>query len=118
MLFRSIEKQKADAQSMVAQAKVDDMAAKSGLGGAQQQIDPLKMAELQLKNRELNAKESDAHLDAINRLRDRESRERLAAVKLAEEMAENPSGIPIVQSLLHPDMIDRLEANEPPLGEG
>ena len=43
------------------------------------------------------------------------ARERLAAVRLAEDMAKNPQGLPVMQSLLDPDMIHRLEANEQPL---
>jgi len=56
-------------------------------------------------------------VDALNRKRDRESRERLAAVKLAEDLAANPAGIPIVQSIIPQDMLQRLESNEQPLTE-
>ena len=45
------------------------------------------------------------------------ARKRLAAVRLAEDMAKNPQGLPVMQSLLDPDMIHRLEANEQPLTE-
>jgi len=54
-------------------------------------------------------------LDAENRKRDRESRERLAAIKLAEELAKNPQIMPLVTSLIQPDMLNRLEGNEPAL---
>ena len=118
-----IKKQEADAKTMLAQVKAAEASVKlqeaqGGLGGGQPTVlDQLKAQELQLKQQELVAKQQDAHIDAINRKRDRESRERLAAVKLAEAMAENPAGIPIVQNLLQPDMIQRLEANEQPLTE-
>jgi hypothetical protein len=118
-----IKKQEADAKTMLAQVKAAEVAAKAqeaqgGLNGGQPTIvDQLKAQELQLKQQELVSKQQDAEIDAINRKRDRESRERLAAVKLAEAMAENPAGIPIVQNLLQPDMIQRLEANEKPLTE-
>ena len=57
-------------------------------------------------------------LDALNRQRDRESRERLAAVRLAEEVMKNPAdGMQVVNRMLDPNMIQRLEANEPPGGK-
>ena len=54
-------------------------------------------------------------MDAVNRKRDRESRERLAAVKLAEELIRNPQGLGVVGNVLDQSMIQRLEANEPTL---
>lgn len=96
----------AQSKMMEAQAKVQDMQSKAG---GQQGMSPdnqVKMAEIQQKN-------IDAQLDAMNRKRDRESRERLAAVKLAEEVAMNPSTLGIIDTLLDPGMIQRLEGNEP-----
>ena len=111
-----IEQQKADAQSMLAEATVAEKMANAGLGGANGgQPDPIKMAEIELKNKEVDAKMDDAQLDAINRLRDRESRERLAAVRLATDMAKNPAGLAVVDQMLSPDMVQRLETNEQPL---
>ena len=107
---------RADAQMMVAEARAAEIASKSGLAG-QQQPDPMKMAEMELHEREIDARSEDARLDAMNRLRDRESRERLAAVRLAENMAKNPAAIPLVQSMITPEMMQRLEGNEPPLTE-
>jgi hypothetical protein len=83
-----------------------------------QGADPLKMADLQLRQKELAQKQEDAELDAINRKRDRESRERLAAVKLAEDAAANPQGLGVIRQMLPQDMINRLEANEPGLKSG
>lgn len=113
-----IEKQKADAQTMVAEATAAEKMANAGLGGGEGGPDPIKMAEIELKNKEIDAKMDDAQLDAINRLRDRESRERLAAVRLATDMAKNPAGLAVVDQMLSPDMIQRLESNEQPLREG
>jgi hypothetical protein len=107
---------RADAQVMLAQARVAEIEAKSGLAGGQEP-DPTKVAEIRLKEQEIAARREDAQLDAVNRLRDRESRERLAAVRLAENMAKNPSAVPLVQSMITPGMMDRLEGNEPPLTE-
>jgi hypothetical protein len=52
----------------------------------------------------------------VNRKRDRESRERLAAVKLAEQIAENPALASVLDQYVQPEMIERLESNEPELG--
>jgi hypothetical protein len=118
-----IKKQEADAKTAMVGVKQQEVAAKlQGDGGAP--VDPnapptmedqLKMAELQLKQQELQEKQTDSMMDALNRKRDRESRERLAAVKLAEDLAANPAGIPIVQSIIPNDMLQRLEQNEQPL---
>jgi hypothetical protein len=97
------------------QAQIAEVQAK---GQADRTADPMKMADLQLRQRELDQKQEDAELDAINRKRDRESRERLAAVKLAEDMAANPQGLGVVSQILDPGMVQRLESNEPQLKSG
>jgi hypothetical protein len=97
------------------QAQIAEVQAKAQMGQAG---DPMKMADLQLRQQELMAKQQDSELDAINRKRDRESRERLAAVKLAEDMAANPQGLGVVDQILDPGMIQRLESNEPKLKSG
>lgn len=120
-----IEQQKAEADMMRAQsdqarAQADvqkTMAELNGGGLDGQQYDPLKAAEIETKNRELMIKQQDSELEATNRERERESRERLAAVRLAQDIAKNPMGLPIVQSMLDPDMLRRLQSNEPPLTE-
>ena len=111
-----IKKQEADAKTMMAQAKAAQMQneIQNGQNG-QKPVDPVELARMQLEQQEMQQKSQDAVLDAINRKRDRESRERLAAVKLAEDMAANPQAIPLMKNLLHGDMINRLEANEPSL---
>jgi hypothetical protein len=79
------------------------------------QGDPSKMFGLQVQQEEIQQRQQDAMLDAVNRKRDRESRERLAAIKLAEEMMRNPDASPMAQSVLDPQMLQRLEGNEPTL---
>ena len=39
-------------------------------------------------------------------------------MKLAEEMAANPQGLGVVDQILDPGMIQRLESNEPKLKSG
>jgi hypothetical protein len=77
--------------------------------------DPAKMMEIQVRQQEMMQKQEDALLDAVNRKRDRESRERLAAMKMASEVAKNPQGLGIVNQLIDPAMLNRLESNEPTL---
>jgi hypothetical protein len=77
--------------------------------------DQIKMADLQLRNQEIQTKAVDARLDAANRQRDRESRERLAAIKLATELVKDPAAAGLVTNVLTPDMINELENEEPPL---
>jgi len=79
------------------------------------QGDPSKMFGLQVQQEEIQQRSQDSMLDAVNRKRDRESRERLAAIKLAEEMMRNPDASPMAQSVLDPQMLQRLEGNEPTL---
>ena len=120
-----IKKQEADAKTAMVQVKAQEAAAKAaqaqqgGQGGAPDGqptfLDQIKEQELQLKQNELQIKQQDSMMDALNRKRDRESRERLAAVKLAQDMGDNPQAIPVVQNFLEPDMIKRLEDNEQPL---
>ena len=118
-----IKKQEADAKTAMVQIKAAEAAAKvqeqTGAQGAAGPTiqDQLKEQELQFKASELQVKQQEALMDAMNRKRDRESRERLAAVRLAEEMGQNPAAIPVVQNFLDPDMIKRLESNEQPLTE-
>ena len=100
-------------RAMAEQAKIELEQAK--LGMQQGQVDPIKMAEMQLRQQEMNQRQQDAILDAVNRKRDRESRERLATVKLTEELIRNPEGLGIAQSIIRPDMMQRLEGNEQPL---
>ena len=117
-----IKKQEADAKTAMVQVKQQEVAAKMQGDGSQVNPDApptiedqLKMADLQVKKQELQDKQQDSMMDAINRKRDRESRERLAAVKLAETIATVPGAEQTVQQMLDPGMIQRLESNEQPL---
>jgi hypothetical protein len=79
------------------------------------QGDPAKMAQVQTQQMEIQQRNQDTMFDAINRKRDRESRERLAAIKLAEEVMRNPDGLATAQQFIDPQMLQRLEGNEPTL---
>jgi hypothetical protein len=96
----------AESKMVEAQLKVKEMQDKSGGQQGLPPEDQVKMAEIQQKG-------VDSQLDSMNRKRDRESRERLAAVKFAEEMARNPQGLNIARQLIDPGMLQRLEGNEP-----
>ena len=87
----------------------------SGQSDPNQPPDPAKIMEFQLRTAEIQQRSQDAQLDAVNRKRDRESRERLAAMKMAGELAENPQGLNIVSQIVDPEMLKRLEGNEPSL---
>jgi hypothetical protein len=119
-----IKKQEADAKTAMVGVKQQEVAAKMQADGgapagpqAPTIEDQIKMADLQVKKQELQDKQQDSMMDAINRKRDRESRERLAAVKLAETIATVPGADQVAQNLLDPGMIQRLESNEQPLTE-
>ena len=112
----------ADARMMDAQTRAAESQAKIQMDQARLQnelgggaVDEEKMASLQLQQQEIQQRSQDAFLDAINRKRDRESRERLAAIKLAEEVMRNPQALGAAQQFLDPTMIQRLEATEPTL---
>jgi len=119
------DKISAEARMMDSQTRAQETAAKiqldqerlamerdSQLGG---RADPAKMMELQIREQEIQQRQQDAFLDAVNRKRDRESRERLAAMRMAEELAQNPQGLGIVNQIIDPQMLQRLESNEPTL---
>ena len=138
----AIEKQNADAATLRAQsdqaraqADVQKTMMEGGGPAPGAEVDPMKIAELQMKGQEMAMKQEAAARDAQstelemamkrqelgvdsqNRERERESRERLAAVRLAQDIAKNPMGLPIIQGMLDPDMLQRLQSNEPPLTE-
>jgi len=97
------------------QAKIELERAKLELQAGKDQGDPAKMAQLDIQRMDIQQRGHDALLDAVNRKRDRESRERLAAIKLAEELIRNPQGMPIANEVISEDMLNRLEGNEPTL---
>jgi hypothetical protein len=118
----AIKKQDADNKSKLADAKVAEIAAKVQQGGQQGggvvPFDPMKVAELQLKVQELKQRGEESRLEAMNRKRDRESHERLATMKFAEQMADNPAGIPIAESFISPETIRLAEQQEEPMDIG
>lgn len=114
----------AQAKMMDAQTRATESQAKIAIeqqklqmenGGQSNQVDLNKMAELQVQMADIQQRQQDAVLDAVNRKRDRESRERLAAVKLAEEIIQNPEGMGVARSVITDTMMHNLEANEPTL---
>jgi len=114
IMQQEVQAKTLDAQSKAELAKANIAKIQSEIGMGQQGTPPDRqaMAEMQFQHKELNAKAQETQVDALNRQRDRESRERLAAVRLAEKMADNPAGIPIVHQMIEPEMIKRLENNE------
>jgi hypothetical protein len=124
----AIKKQEADTKTMLAQAKIAETQHKIQTDGGEAP-DPFKQAQLAIDAREIALKEKDIdarlfeaqlaarddQFEAANRQRDRESKERLAAVKLAEDIAKNPEALPIIDRFLTPGMLARLESNEPPI---
>ena len=116
------QKSNAEARMMDSQTRAKETDAKIQLDQARLQMemgnsqgDPAKMADLQVRQNEVDQRAQDTALDAINRKRDRESRERLATIKLAEELIRNPAGLQVAESIVDPGMLQRLEQNEPTL---
>ena len=148
-----IKKQEADTRGMLAQAQVAKIQSEIGQGAGQEQmqLDPNKMAEIQLKQHEIQQKEMDLELkrmelqqsmqqaqmdmqmhqmqtesrmrenlidqkdnelDNWNRQKDRESAERIAAVKLAQEVLKTPNGIAQMNKVISPQMLTTLEEKE------
>lgn len=115
-----LKKQDVDTKSKLADAKIAETVSKiqQGAQGGVAPFDPVKVADMQLKVQDMQMRKEDARLEAINRKRDRESDERIAAMRFAEQMASNPAGLAVASSLIDPAMISRLESNEPPLDVG
>lgn len=112
MLDSQTRAKESEAQIQIDQQRLAIEAQNSGVG---QEPDPAKMMDMQLRAAEIQQRGQDAMLDAVNRKRDRESRERLAAMKMAEELSKNPEGLGIVSQIVDPGMLKRLEGNEPTL---
>ena len=118
MLFRSVdlELKKHEMQQRMMDAEIKHRDSQNRLketliqAHVDQQANQGEMQRAMLKN-------EDDRFEAANRQRDRESKERLAAVKLAGEIAKNPQSMGVIDKLVPKDMRKRLESNEPPLGE-
>jgi hypothetical protein len=97
-----IKNKAVDAKTMFEQAKVANDQAKIALERArlgaehngidESGISASEQAELKVRMAEIQQKQEDSRLDALNRTKDRESREKLAAIRLAEQIASNPNG--------------------------
>ena len=116
------DKSNADARMMDSRTRAQESQARLELDHMRLQMemqrdqgDPSKMAQVDTQRMEIQQRAQDGMLDAVNRKRDRESRERLAAIKLAEEVMRNPQGLTDAQQFLDPNMLQRLEGNEPTL---
>ena len=57
-------------------------------------------------------KNEDDRMESFNRRRDRESAERLAAVKLAQDVMKSPGGLSIMNKIISKDMLKTLETDE------
>jgi hypothetical protein len=75
----------------------------------------LSRSDNEVEMRRAMLKNQDDRFEAANRQRDRESKERLAAVKLAADIAKNPEAADLIKEFLPRDLLDRLESNEPPI---
>jgi hypothetical protein len=75
----------------------------------------LSRSDNDVEMRRAMLKNQDDRFEAVNRQRDRESAERLAAVKLAGEIAKNPQSVDLIREFLPRDLIARVESNEPPI---
>ena len=117
-----VKQQDAASRAKVADAKSAELMSrvKGGVAGPDGQPQPtvqeqIEIAKMVMEKQESELKAQDSVLDAVNRKRDRESRERLAAMKFAEQMAMNPQGLAIANQIVRPEMLQRLEAQEAPL---
>jgi hypothetical protein len=157
MMELQIRKQDADTKLMKAQAdvaKIQSEIQSAGQEGAPQ-LDPNKLAELELKKMELQERMMDAQarqqqaerdmaraqldmisrhqqieadrqaselkyrddqMEAENRMRDRESSERIAAVKLAQDVMKTPGGKKAMNGIVDTSMLRRLREDEKPIG--
>ena len=77
----------------------------------------LSRSDNEIEMRRAMLKNQDDRFEAANRQRDRESKERLAAVKLAADIAKNPEAADLIKEFLPRDVLARLESNEPPITE-
>ena len=137
-----IKKQDADTKQMLAQAKIAETQANIAKDGQDQQGVPLdqnKLIDLQIKKAEMQQQEADMQmkrmdiesrlqiermnekdneLDNWNRRKDRESSERIAAVKLAQDVMKTPGGFNEMTKVIDPETLRTLKSKEdPPPGE-
>jgi hypothetical protein len=136
-----IKKQDADTKQMLAQAKIAETQAKIQSEGSPEgtPLDQNKLIDFQIKQAEMQQKdadlqmkkmditsrlqiermnEKDNELDNWNRRMDRESSERIAAVKLAQDVMKTPDGFKEMTKVIDPETLRTLKSKEePPPGE-
>lgn len=105
-----LKQQEMQQKQMEAQIKQADIQSRMREAMIQAQSD---QADTQAKMQEALMAHQEDQFEAINRKKDRESKERLAAVKLATDIAKDPQSLEIIRQFLSPGMIHRLESNEP-----
>jgi hypothetical protein len=105
-----IKNKDADTRAKLAEAKIAEIISKiqnsQPQGQGQEQMSPAD----QLKFLDLDVRAADIKVDAANRAADRESRERLALLKLIETLVEDPTKIEIAQQLVSGDLVSKLES--------
>jgi len=109
---------RAQADMITAQAKAEEI--RQGLGAAQhgQQPappNPIEIAKLQMKRQELAQDRQEDMMEAENRERDRESKERIESMDFIRDVMANPQGLPIAERLMEPGFLHNLESNEQPI---
>ena len=107
-----IKGQDAMTKQQLAQAKIAEIMSKvqNPAQPAAKGKSPDEMAQVErMKMEEMRIKEQDSMLDARNREADRESRERLALLKLIQEVASNPESVQAINEMISPDMLSKLE---------
>ena len=109
MRLKEQEMQQKMIESQIKQMEIEERLREAQINAATDRADAA------MRMRESTIKEREDRFEAANRQRDRESKERLAAVKLATDIAKNPESADVIGKLLTPDMIGRLESNEPPI---
>lgn len=99
-------------KQQLAQAKIAEIVSKiqNPAQPDQKGKSPDEMAQVErMKMEEMRIKEQDSMLDARNREADRESRERLALLKLIQEIASNPESVNAINEMISPEMMSKLE---------
>jgi hypothetical protein len=109
-----------NANARMADAKTNAAQPPAGLAAGQptpapQPPDPVELAKLQLQDRELTQDHQEDVLEAENRERDRESKERIEAMEFVRDMAANPDGLAVAERLMEPGLLHRLESDETPI---
>ena len=103
-----VKQMDAASRAKLADARVAEIVAKIQKD-QQPQLEEQVSTMDQLRFLDLDVKAADIRLDAQNRAADRESRERLALLKLIEQLVADPSKIDIAQQLVSGDLAAKLK---------